>query len=102
MPASALALVIFAGLIHSIWNIAAKKAGGDSRFATFTGYPTVVGWGHHEWGWRNDTHPALDRMTEVKEAYASGSAAIIFARRTSCGDSVRPVRFVLHIHLFVG
>jgi len=36
MPASALALVILAGLIHAVWNIAAKKAGGDARFAAFT------------------------------------------------------------------
>jgi drug/metabolite transporter (DMT)-like permease len=65
MPLSALALVIFAGLIHAIWNIAAKKAGGDSRFATFTaimgvviyapvgiwfGWDVVPGWGWVEWG----------------------------------------------------
>lgn len=65
MPASALALVILAGLIHAIWNIAAKKAGGDSRFATFTGvlgvivwapvgiwfsFGVVPGWGWVEWG----------------------------------------------------
>ena len=65
MPASALALVIFAGLIHAIWNIAAKKAGGDSRFAAFTavmgiviwapvgiwfGWDVVPKWGWLEWG----------------------------------------------------
>ncbi len=65
MPASALALVIFAGFIHAIWNIAAKKAGGDSRFATFTaimgvviyapvglwfGWDVVPKWGWVEWG----------------------------------------------------
>jgi uncharacterized membrane protein len=36
VPASALALVLLAGLIHASWNIAAKKAGGDVRFAAFT------------------------------------------------------------------
>ncbi|MEO8203859.1 MAG: DMT family transporter [Betaproteobacteria bacterium] len=65
MPSSALALVIFAGLIHAIWNIAAKKAGGDARFAGFTGllglaiwapvgvwfgWDVVPGWGALEWG----------------------------------------------------
>jgi drug/metabolite transporter (DMT)-like permease len=65
MPASALALVILAGFIHAIWNIAAKKAGGDSRFATFTallgviiwlpvgvwfGWDVVPTWGWTEWG----------------------------------------------------
>ena len=65
MPASALALVILAGLIHASWNIAAKKAGGDSRFAAFTsgvmtvfwaplglwlGWRQVPRWGVAEWG----------------------------------------------------
>ncbi len=44
MPASALALVILAGLIHASWNIAAKKAGGDARFACFTGLVMMVFW----------------------------------------------------------
>ena len=65
MPASSLALVILAGLIHAIWNIAAKKAGGDARFATFTGllmaliwaplgiwlgWDVLPMWGRVEWG----------------------------------------------------
>lgn len=65
MPVSALALVIFAGLIHASWNIAAKKAGGDARFACFTalvmmvfwapvglwlGWQQVPSWGVMEWG----------------------------------------------------
>lgn len=65
MPVSALALVIFAGLIHASWNIAAKKAGGDARFACFTalvmmvfwapvglwlGWQQVPSWGLMEWG----------------------------------------------------
>ena len=64
MPASALAFVLLAGLIHASWNIAAKKAGGDVRFATFTGIVMMVfwaplgiwlgkdqipGWGRTEW-----------------------------------------------------
>lgn len=44
MPALSLALVILAGLIHAIWNIAAKKAGGDARFATFTGLLMALIW----------------------------------------------------------
>lgn len=65
MPASSLALVILAGLIHAVWNIVAKKAGGDARFATFTGllmaliwaplgiwlgWDVVPTWGSVEWG----------------------------------------------------
>jgi drug/metabolite transporter (DMT)-like permease len=44
MPASSLALVILAGLLHAVWNIIAKKAGGDVRFATFTGLIGAVIW----------------------------------------------------------
>lgn len=44
MSLSALALVVLAGLIHALWNIAAKKAGGDVRFATFTGLLMAVVW----------------------------------------------------------
>ena len=65
MPASSLALVVVAGLIHALWNIAAKKAGGDVRFATFKswllaliwaplgiwlGWDVVPMWGLVEWG----------------------------------------------------
>ncbi|MES2415039.1 MAG: DMT family transporter [Pseudomonadota bacterium] len=44
MPLSALALVVLAGLIHASWNIAAKKAGGDSRFAFFTSIMVMFLW----------------------------------------------------------
>ena len=64
MPLSALALVVLAGLIHASWNIAAKKAGGDVRFAAFSalvmmvfwapvglwlGWQQVPAWGGREW-----------------------------------------------------
>lgn len=61
MPLSALLLVILAGLIHACWNIVAKKAGGDVRFAFFTAAVMMVFWapvglwvGWHQvpsWGW---------------------------------------------------
>lgn len=44
MSASALVLVLLAGLIHASWNIMAKKAGGDVRFAAFTGVVMAVFW----------------------------------------------------------
>jgi len=65
VPLSALALVVLAGLIHASWNIAAKKAGGDARFAFFTSvvlmlvwapaglwaaWGVLPGWGWIEWG----------------------------------------------------
>ncbi|WP_027016153.1 DMT family transporter [Comamonas composti] len=65
MSLQAFALIIVAGLIHALWNIVAKKAGGDSRFAFFTsaimmliwaplgwwmGREAVPLWGAAEWG----------------------------------------------------
>lgn len=65
MSLLAFSLVLLAGLIHALWNIAAKKAGGDSRFAFFTsalmmlvwaplglwlGWDAVPKWGALEWG----------------------------------------------------
>ncbi len=65
MPVLSLALVILAGLIHAVWNNVANKAGGDVRFATFTGvlmaliwaplgiwlgWNVVPSWGSVEWG----------------------------------------------------
>ena len=44
MPVTALALVVLAGLIHAAWNIAAKKANGDVRFAFFISLFTVLVW----------------------------------------------------------
>lgn len=41
---SALLLVVCAGLLHALWNVAAKKAGGDDRFALWTVLITVVLW----------------------------------------------------------
>lgn len=64
MPLSALALLITAGFIHAAWNIVAKQAGGDARFAFFTSvflavvwaplglwmaWDIVPGWGVQEW-----------------------------------------------------
>ncbi|MFM6996560.1 MAG: EamA family transporter [Limnohabitans sp.] len=64
MPASALLMVLLAGLIHALWNIAAKKAGGDLRFMFITsvvlmvfwaplgvwmGWDVVPSWGLREW-----------------------------------------------------
>lgn len=64
MSSTALGLILLAGAIHACWNIAAKKAGGDARFAAFTsivmmlawasvglwlGVQELPGWGLHEW-----------------------------------------------------
>lgn len=75
MPASALALVILAGLIHASWNIAAKKAGGDARFAFFTSVVLMLVWAPvglwaawgvlPGWGWREWTLVVLSGVLHV-------------------------------------
>jgi len=65
LSATALSIVLLAGLLHALWNILAKKAGGDARFACFTafiamvvwapvglwvGWDVVPSWGAWEWG----------------------------------------------------
>ena len=62
MPFSALALLVTAGFIHAGWNIVAKKAGGDARFALFTSVFLALVWAPlglwlawdvvPTWGWR--------------------------------------------------
>jgi drug/metabolite transporter (DMT)-like permease len=64
MPLSALALVLAAAVLHALWNIAAKKAGGDSRFVLivtvmqvtlwapvgiWAGWDVIPNWGAFEW-----------------------------------------------------
>lgn len=44
MPLSAFALILLAGIIHASWNIAAKKANGDARFAFQSGVFMMVVW----------------------------------------------------------
>jgi drug/metabolite transporter (DMT)-like permease len=64
MPPVALFLVLTGALIHALWNVAAKKAGGDARFTFFSslimfgfwsplciwlGWHVIPGWGWIEW-----------------------------------------------------
>ena len=44
MPPIALALVLTAALLHALWNVAAKKAGGNHHFALLSVLITVVLW----------------------------------------------------------
>ena len=42
MSLTALALVLLAAVFHAVWNIAAKQAGGDSRFALVSALGVVL------------------------------------------------------------
>lgn len=44
MSTNALLFVLIAGLIHASWNITAKKANGDARFAFFTAFILMLVW----------------------------------------------------------
>ena len=57
MSLQAFALIIVAGLIHAGWNVAAKKAGGDSRFAFFTSIIMMVIWAPLGWWVGRDVVP---------------------------------------------
>ena len=62
MSLPALALVLFAALLHALWNVVAKKADGDNRFALIAALQVVVLWAPvglwaawgvvPGWGWR--------------------------------------------------
>lgn len=49
MSLDAFLLVLLAGLIHAGWNIAAKHAGGDTRFAWFSSALIAVIWAPVGW-----------------------------------------------------
>ncbi len=64
MSLVALGLVVVAALLHALWNVVAKKAGGDARFSLlltgfqvvlwsplglWLGWSVVPGWGMAEW-----------------------------------------------------
>ncbi len=44
MPIEALALVLFAAVVHACWNIVAKRAGGDWRFALLSSLLGSIVW----------------------------------------------------------
>ncbi len=75
MPLSALALVLAAALLHALWNIVAKRAGGDDRFALISAVQLSliwaplglwVGWGVlPTWGWREWLAVAASAVVHV-------------------------------------
>ena len=57
MSLTAFGLIILAGLIHAGWNIVAKRAGGDSRFAFFTSVLNMLVWAPLGWWLGRDVVP---------------------------------------------
>lgn len=61
MPPSALALVLVAALLHAGWNLIAKKAGGDHRFAFLTAVGVALLWAPAAWWFGADELPRWGR-----------------------------------------
>ena len=73
MSLTALALVLLAAVFHAIWNIVAKRAGGDSRFALLSALWVVVLWAPAAawFGWHE-----LPRWGVAQWAVVGASAAV--------------------------
>ncbi|UJB65102.1 EamA family transporter [Acidovorax sp. YS12] len=77
MALDAFALILLAGLIHAGWNIAAKKAGGDARFAFFTSALMMVVWAPLGWWLGRDAVP-LWGVREWAFIVASGLLHVLY------------------------
>lgn len=73
MPVTALLLVLAAALLHALWNIAAKRAGGDHRFAFVSVLMSVTLWAPVAWWFGAAEVP---RWTPLQWAAVSASAAV--------------------------
>jgi uncharacterized membrane protein len=74
---TALGLIVLAGLIHACWNIAAKKAGGDARFAFFSAFLMMLVWAPLGWWVGRDVVPGWGAV-EWALVLASGVLHVIY------------------------
>lgn len=77
MPLDAFLLILIAGLIHAGWNIAAKHAGGDARFAFFSAALVAVVWAPVGWWFARDELPRWG-ATEWSLVVASGVIHVFY------------------------
>ncbi len=77
MSLTAFALVMLAGLIHAGWNIVAKKAGGDARFACFVAVIMMLVWAPLGWWLGRDELPRWG-ATEWGFVAASGLLHVVY------------------------
>ena len=73
MSLQAFTLIILAGLIHSGWNIVAKKAGGDARFSLYTAICNAIIWLPLGWWLGKDVVPHWGWM---EWAFVTASAVL--------------------------
>lgn len=77
MSLTAFGLIVLAGLIHAGWNIVAKKAAGDARFAFFTAFIMMLLWAPLGWWLGRDVVPTWGR-TEWALVVASGVLHVFY------------------------
>lgn len=77
MPLDAFLLILLAGLIHAGWNIAAKHAGGDARFAFFSSALVALIWAPVGWWFARDELPRWG-ATEWSLVVASGVIHVFY------------------------
>lgn len=77
MTPTAFSLIVLAGLIHAGWNIVAKKAGGDARFAFFIALLVMVVWAPLGW-WVGRTEVPRWGPTEWGFVLASGVLHVVY------------------------
>ena len=77
MSPTAFALIVLAGLIHAGWNIVAKQAGGDARFAFFISVLVMVIWAPLGW-WLGRAEVPRWGLTEWGFVLASGLLHVIY------------------------
>ena len=77
MSLTAFSLIVLAGLIHAGWNIVAKKAGGDARFAFFTAFLMMLVWAPLGW-WVGRSELARWGATEWGFVLASGLLHVLY------------------------
>ena len=73
MSLQAFLLIILAGLIHSGWNIVAKKAGGDARFSLYTSICNAIIWLPLGWWLGKDVVPLWGG---IEWAFVTASAVL--------------------------
>lgn len=77
MTPTAFALIVLAGLIHAGWNIVAKKAAGDARFAFFTAFLMMLVWAPLGW-WLGRSEVPRWGATEWGFVLASGVLHVVY------------------------
>ena len=77
MSLTAFCLIVLAGLIHAGWNIAAKKAAGDARFAFFSAFLMMLFWAPLGWWLGRDEVPRWG-ATEWGFVVASGVLHVFY------------------------